>query len=162
MNEAYQTWNAVIATLRQRGLLTNGQSPVADGILLPDRLIFVLDMQRLAGIPREAWLDPDLHRQLRAALGGRPVVVTDFFGLAVQVGRQPLQPPQPLPRHIPLDLSHCLPGLKYPVPLGVGRRGPMGVPARPGAHPGGRNNPHGQDGVDSGRADGVGLRPYRR
>ena len=125
MNEAYQTWNAVIATLRQRGLLASGQSPVADGILLPDRLIFVLDMQRLAGIPREAWLDPDLQRQLRAALGGRPVVVTDSFGLAVQVGRQPLQPPQPLPRHVPLDLSHCPSGLTYPVPLGVGRRGPV-------------------------------------
>jgi len=52
-------------------------------------------------------------------------VVTDSFGLAVQVGRQPIQPPQPLPRHIPLDLSHCPPGLKYPVPLGVGRRGPV-------------------------------------
>lgn len=125
MNEALHIWNAVIATLHQRGLLTSGQAPVADGIILPDRIVFILDMEHLAGIPREAWLDRGLHLQLRAALGGRPVAVTDSFGLAVQVGRYPAQPRQPLPRHVPLDLSHCPAGMAYPIPLGVGHRGPV-------------------------------------
>ncbi|WP_376791492.1 FtsK/SpoIIIE domain-containing protein [Thermoflexus sp.] len=124
MNEALQTWNAILTVLRQRGLLRD-EAPVADGIILPDRLVFVLDMERMGGIPREAWLDRDLHLQIRATLGGRPVTVTDSFGLAVQVGRFPLPPRQPLPRHVPLDLSHRPAGIDLAVPLGVGHRGPL-------------------------------------
>ncbi len=124
MNEAAMLWDGVIATLRQRGLLRE-QTPVADGIILPDRVVFLLDMQRLGGVPREAWLDPRLRRQIRATLGGRPVVVTDSVGLAVQIGRFPTSPASPLPRHIPLDLSHRPVGMLYPVPVGVSKNGPL-------------------------------------
>jgi len=110
MNEAYQTWNVVIATLRQRGLLGSGQSPVADGILLPDRLIFVLDMQRLAGIPREAWLDPDLHRQLRAALGAARSWLPTPSGWRSRWAASPSSPRSPCPDTSPWTSPTARPG----------------------------------------------------
>jgi hypothetical protein len=89
-------WQQIIDTMRQQGLLgerpgLGGQEmlPVADAILLPDRCIFVLDMQRLAGISLSTWLDPALWAQWRAALQGRRVSVSDGNGLAITVAREP-------------------------------------------------------------------------
>jgi len=62
-DEVVEYWQRIIGTMRQRGLFGERPRrgvemlPVADAILLPDRCIFVLDMQRLAGISRKAWLD---------------------------------------------------------------------------------------------------------
>jgi hypothetical protein len=104
--EVVQYWQRLVATLHQRGLLKErtvqgGYAlPVADVILLPDRCIFILDMQRLAGIAREAWLDVKLREQWQAALQGRRVVVSDGGGLAVQVARQPGQKRQRLPARV--------------------------------------------------------------
>lgn len=101
MNERVQTdevveyWQQIIAVIRQRGVLTEfppqGDEivPVADAFLLPDRCIFVLDMQRLAGIPHDIWLDPALWAQWQEVLGGRPVIVSTGGGLAITVARTP-------------------------------------------------------------------------
>jgi len=64
--------------------------PVADALLLPDRCVFVLDMQHLAGISRKTWLDPALWAQWRVALQGRRVFVSGGGGgLAITVAREP-------------------------------------------------------------------------
>ncbi|MFN3762242.1 MAG: FtsK/SpoIIIE domain-containing protein [Anaerolineae bacterium] len=118
--EVLAYWQHIIATLRQRGLLQHGL-PEADAILLPDRCIFILDMQRLAGIPRETWLDKNLWRQWRAALQGRRVLVSDSVGLAIQVAREP-GPRQRLPAVIPLT-PDLIPHRPYHVCLGYSRRG---------------------------------------
>jgi hypothetical protein len=124
-------WRGIVATLHQRGLLRERPRrggkvlPEADAILLPDRCIFALDMQRLAGIPREAWLEPALWRQWRAALQGRRVIVSDGAGLFIQVARRPgQQQVKRLPQAIPLDLG-ALPEEPYTVVLGHTRRGPV-------------------------------------
>ena len=94
-DEVVAYWQRIIGTLRQRGLLRRrllrgGEVlPVADAFLLPDRCVFVLDMQRLAGISRKAWLDPALWAQWRAALQGRRVFVSGGGGLAITVVREP-------------------------------------------------------------------------
>ena len=94
-DEVVEYWQRIIGTMRQRGLLGERPRrgvemlPVADAILLPDRCIFVLDMQRLAGISRKAWLDPALWAQWQAALQGRRVSVSDGGGLAITVAREP-------------------------------------------------------------------------
>ena len=95
--EARTYWQAVLATLHQRGQLQ--ERPRQGGyvipqlsttLLLPQRIIYLLDMQHLGGISRETWaLDQDLWRQWRAALDGRVVFVTDSAGLAITVGRDP-------------------------------------------------------------------------
>jgi hypothetical protein len=124
-------WRGIVATLNQRGLLRERPRrggkvlPEADAILLPDRCIFALDMQRLAGIPREEWLEPALWRQWRAALQGRRVIVSDGAGLFIQVARRPgQQQVKRLPQAIPLDLG-ALPEEAYTVILGHTRRGPV-------------------------------------
>ncbi len=121
MNEVYQVWTAVLNTLRQRGLLSASRAPVADGILLPtaSSSSWIWSAWPVSPV-RPGWTG-SLHLQLRAALGGRPVVVTDFFGLAVQVRRVPLQPHQPLPATPPGPLSPA--GGTYLIPLGVSHRG---------------------------------------
>jgi hypothetical protein len=118
MSERIQTdevvvyWQRIIGTMRQRGLLTErprqgGEMlPVADAILLPDRCIFVLDMQRLAGISSTAWLDPALWAQWRTALQGRRVSVSEGGGLAITVAREPGAHTKQLPAVIPLSLEH--------------------------------------------------------
>jgi len=93
-DEVVEYWQRIIGTMRQQGLLERPRQggemlPVADAILLPDRCIFVLDMQRLAGISRNAWLDPALWAQWRTALQGRRVSVSDGGGLAITVAREP-------------------------------------------------------------------------
>jgi hypothetical protein len=140
MSERTQTdevvvyWQQIISTMRQRGLLTERSRqgdemlPVADAILLPDRCIFVLDMQRLAGISREAWLDPGLWAQWRAALQGRRVSVSAGGGLAITVAREPGAHTKRLPAVIPLSLEHlpepyhvCLVGYTKRLPAGDDR-----------------------------------------
>lgn len=100
MNERAQTdevveyWQQIIAVIRQRGDLIefppqgDEMVPVADAFLLPDRCIFVLDMQRLADISHDIWLDPTLWAQWQAALG-RQVLVSTGGGLAITVARAP-------------------------------------------------------------------------
>jgi hypothetical protein len=124
-------WRQIVGTLDQRGLLHRRPRqggavlPQADVILLPDRCIFVLDMQRLGGIPREAWLDREgLWRQWQAALQGRRVFVSDGGGLAITVARQPGTRRKRLPVVIPLTLDR-LPDEPYHVTLGDARRGPV-------------------------------------
>jgi len=128
--EIVSYWARIIGTLHQRGLLQERPRqggailPEADALLLPDRAIYVLDMQRLAGIPRETWLDDRLWAQWRAALQGRRVFVSDGGGLAITVARKPGTHVKRLPTVIPLDLEN-LPDKPYCVTLGCSRRGPV-------------------------------------
>ena len=127
-NEVVSYWGAVVATLHQRGLLKDRPQqggkiiPEADAFLLPDRVIFALDLQRLGGIARERWLDVALWDQWRAALQGRRCFVSDGGGLAICVARDPGEQVKRLPRVIPLDLGD-LPEKPYTVTLGQTRRG---------------------------------------
>lgn len=128
--EVVQYWRGIIGTLHQRGLLR--ERPRGGGVilpeaylalLLPDRCVFALDMHRLGGIPREQWLDPALWRQIRAALQGRRVFVSDGAGLAITVAREPgLRPRKRLPVLVPLSRDQ-VPEADYRVALGVGRKG---------------------------------------
>lgn len=109
MSERTQTeevvgyWQQIIDVMRQMSLLTertqqgDEQVPVADAILLPERCIFVLDMQQLAGIARDVWLDPALWAQWEEALQGRRVSVSAGGGLALTVAREPTQPLSTIP-----------------------------------------------------------------
>jgi hypothetical protein len=122
-------WRQIVGTLGQRGLVKQRPRqggailPVADAFLLPDRCIFALDMQRLAGIPREEWLKRELWRQWRAALQGRRVFVSDGGGLAITVAREPGQRGRKrLPATISLDLNEVT-DAPYEVILGHTRRG---------------------------------------
>jgi hypothetical protein len=128
-DEVVVYWRQIIGTLNQRGLLQERPHrggkvlPVADAILLPDRCLFVLDMQRLGGIPRETWLNENLWKQCRAALQGRRVIVSDGGGIAIQVGREPGVPQRkPVPAVIPLTYD-ALPDRPYYVTLGYNKGG---------------------------------------
>ncbi|RLC85659.1 MAG: hypothetical protein DRI79_11060, partial [Chloroflexi bacterium] len=116
--EVITYWRAIIGTLHQRGLLRERPRqgglvlPEADAYLFTDRAIFVLDMQRLAGIPREEWLKRELWAQWRAALQGRRVFVTDSAGLAITVARRPGAQRKRLPKMIRLTPEH-LPDAPY-------------------------------------------------
>jgi hypothetical protein len=131
-NEVVGYWGAVVATLAQRGLLKDRPQrggkiiPEADGFLLPDRVIFALDMQRLGGVSRERWLDADLWAQWQAALQGRRCFVSDGGGLAICVAREPGEHVKRLPAMIPLDLEN-LPEKPYTVTLGMSHRGPVSL-----------------------------------
>lgn len=121
-------WSAITGTLSQRGLLRERPRrggevlPEADAYLLTDRAIYVLDLQRLGGIPRERWLDPSLWAQWRAALSGRRCFVSDGGGLAITVARQPGERRKRLPKMIDLTPAH-LPEKAYHICLGYGKRG---------------------------------------
>jgi hypothetical protein len=126
-------WRGIVATLHQRGMLHDRPRqggkvlPEADAILLPDRCIFALDLHRLGGIPREAWLSPELWAQWRAALQGRRVIVSDGAGLFIQVGRRPQKRQvMRLPQVISLDLE-ALPQEAYTVILGYAKAGPVAL-----------------------------------
>jgi len=124
-------WAGIIGTLHQRGLLRERPReggyilPEADGLLFVDRAVFALDMSRLGGVSREAWLDVKLWAQCRAALAGRRVFVADSGGLAICVAREPgTKERRRLPAVIPLDYT-ALPEKPYHVVLGYERRGPV-------------------------------------
>ena len=120
--EVREYWRRILTTLRERGTLR--QRPRQGGFVIPevetalilaDRIVYVLDMQRLAGIPREVWTDDtNLWKQWRAALEGRVVFVTDSAGLAITVARDPSLGPKPttkgqggrLPTRISLERRH--------------------------------------------------------
>jgi hypothetical protein len=129
-NEVISYWGALVATLNQRGLLKERPRqggkvlPEADALLLPDRVIFALDLQRLGGITREQWLDPALWEQWRATLQGRRCFVSDGGGMAICVGRDPGQQVKRPPRVVPLELED-LPERPYTVTLGLTKRGPV-------------------------------------
>jgi hypothetical protein len=109
--EVAQYWKGILVTLKQRGLLKQAKRstvPQVDAVLLEDRAVFVLDMQRLGGISREAWLDQDLWRQWRATLQGRRVFVSDGGGLAITVARRPGPPKKKLPEVITLQEEHLV------------------------------------------------------
>jgi hypothetical protein len=109
--EVAQYWKGILATLKQRGLLQQAKRttvPQVDAVLLEDRAVFVLDMQRLGGISREAWLNQDLWRQWRATLQGRRVFVSDGGGLAITVARRPGPPKKKLPEVITLQEEHLV------------------------------------------------------
>lgn len=128
-SEVITYWRGVKGTLRQRGLLRQKRSdgtpvvPCANALVLPDRVVFVLDMNRLAGIPREKWLDKDLWLQLRATLRGRRCFVADSAGLAIVVAREPGDPHRKrLPVKVALDPSD-VPAGRYTATLGPSRGG---------------------------------------
>jgi hypothetical protein len=93
-SEVVTYWRGIVGTLAQRGLLRQKRDgakviPQAVAIVEPERVTFVLDMQRLGGVSREQWLDADLWAQTRAALQGRRVFCVDSAGLALVVARNP-------------------------------------------------------------------------
>ena len=127
--EVVNYWRAILATLKQRGLLRD--RPRQGGVIVPhamaimdqERVCFVLDMMRLGGVARERWLDRKLWHQWRAALSGRRVVVADGYGLVVVVGREPGPViAKRLPEVIPLT-AEVIPDGLYTVCLGMDRRG---------------------------------------
>jgi DNA segregation ATPase FtsK/SpoIIIE-like protein len=129
---AMQLYDAVVVTtLRQRGLIRGAETPkVWLVVCLPERIIYLLDMERLAGVPIEKWEDPNLKRQLQAAAAGRRVVVTTEGGIAVQIARNPQQAlpkPEPLPAVAPLDLN-TRPRAPYSIGIGVGHDGEVWAP----------------------------------
>jgi len=129
-HEVCEYWQALTGTLEERGLLR--QKGRGGRLVLPramaivdqagDRVLYVLDMQRLGGVAREQWLDRALWRQWRAALRGRRVAVADGYGLVVCVARTPGQQVKRLPTVIPLDLEDQ-PAEPYVVTLGYSTRG---------------------------------------
>lgn len=130
--EVFDYWRALTGTLEQRNLLKQKAQdgrpvkPQAVAIVdqAGDRVLYLLDMQRLAGVSRERWLDRDLWKQWRAALRGRRVAVADGYGLVICVARTPGQQCKRLPASIPLDLGD-LPEGPYHVTLGHTKRGPV-------------------------------------
>jgi len=97
--------------------------PCARALVLPDKAVFVLDMNRLAGISREQWLDEKLWLQIIAALQGRRTFVVDSAGLALVVAREPgAHKPQRIPKVIPLTCDE-IPDGAYTVTLGRDQRG---------------------------------------
>ena len=126
--EVVTYWRAITGTLSQRGLLRERARqggevlPQADAYLVADRCVYVLDLQRLGGIPREKWLDAELWAQWRAALQGRRCFVSDGGGLAITVSRQPGEKHKRLPKVIALTPDH-IPEPAYHVTLGYGKRG---------------------------------------
>jgi hypothetical protein len=128
-SEIVTYWRGIIGTLAQRGLLRerrDGQKiiPQAVGLVEAQRVTFVLDMQRLAGVRREQWLDADLWAQWRAALQGRRCFVADGAGLAIVVGRDPGAGVQRLPVKVSLDLS-AVPEGDFTAYVGEGTTGPV-------------------------------------
>ena len=128
-SEVVTYWRGIRSTLRQRGLLRQKRSdgslvvPCVRALTRPDKVIFVLDMNRLAGISREQWLDEKLWLQIRATLQGRRTFVADGAGLALVVAREPgAHQPQRIPKVIPLTRDE-LPDGAYTVTLGRDRRG---------------------------------------
>jgi len=128
-NLAETFWRGVLATLAQRGMLQRRSDhtpiiPHAVAIETDDRVIFVLDMQRLGNIPREKWLDEQFIKQLRATLSGRRVVVVDSVGLAIVIAREPA--PRRVRRlgcSILLDLTTRPAGEDHHIPIGMSRQG---------------------------------------
>jgi hypothetical protein len=125
-------WRGIVGTLAQRGLLhqrRDGQKviPQAVAIVEPERVSFVLDMLRLAGVSREDWLNADLWAQIRAALQGRRCFVADSGGLAVVIAREPGEPQRKrLPRRVILD-AEAIPAGDYIAYLGESRGGPVAL-----------------------------------
>jgi hypothetical protein len=97
-DEVILYWGTMIDVLAERGLLQERLPsgdvvvPEAEAYVLPERVIFVLDLQHLGGIPLEVWLDERLWARWRAALAGRRVFVTKDEGLAITVSRDPVVP----------------------------------------------------------------------
>jgi hypothetical protein len=128
--EVVNYWRVTVGTLAQRGLLRQRKDgvkviPEVVAILEPERVRFVLDMLRLAGISREDWLDPALHAQIKAALQGRRIIVADSGGLAVVIAREPGEPQRKrLPRRVILD-AEAIPQGDYTAVLGESKAGPV-------------------------------------
>lgn len=133
-------WEAVLTTLAGRGMLRKDAQPQTRRVIAaPDRVIYVLDMAQLGGVPLEKWTAEGFIEQLRATAGGCRVVVTTEGGLAIQVARQPAPVPQaedpapeqpqpaPLPTLAPLGLT-TRPRPAYSLGVGVSREGPIWAP----------------------------------
>lgn len=100
VDEVVIYWRMIVTTLRKRGLLRERFPsgtvvvPEADAYVLPDRVVFVLDLQHLGGIPIDAWMERRLWERLRTALAGRKVFVTRDDGLALTLSRDPVVGPR--------------------------------------------------------------------
>ncbi|MBN1955855.1 MAG: DNA translocase FtsK [Anaerolineae bacterium] len=126
--EVVTYWRGIIGTLVQRGELrqrTDGQKvlPQAVAVVEPQRVTFVLDMLRLGGVARETWLDPALHRQIRAALQGRRTFVADSAGLALVVAREPGAGNRRLPAKVTIAPDDLVAEGEYTVLLGDAKTG---------------------------------------
>jgi DNA segregation ATPase FtsK/SpoIIIE-like protein len=120
-------WRGVRSALAQRGMLKKRKDdsyipPCAQAVVLPDRVVFLLDMNRLAGISREQWLNEDLWLQIRATLQGRRTFVADSAGLALVIAREPGTRVKRLPRTIPMR-QEVIPNAPWRVVLGRDRHG---------------------------------------
>jgi hypothetical protein len=120
-------WRAIIAPVR-RHLATTAEGrklvPTADVIVLPERVIFNLDVLHLAGVPYRVWTDGDTQSLWQAALGGRQVRVSNGGGLAISVAREPGPPRRRVPAVIPLA-ADLIPEGDYHVTLGYEPHGPV-------------------------------------
>lgn len=96
VDEVVTYWRMIVTTLRRRGLLRerfpSGEVvvPEADAYVIPDRVVFVLHMQHLGGVPVDDWMDRRLWSAWRAALAGRKAFVTRRDGLALTISRDPV------------------------------------------------------------------------
>ena len=132
--EAVTYWRGIRSALTQRGLLHQYRKtedggreavlPEAHYLVDPDYIAFTLDMNRLGGVPREAWLDPELHAQIRATLAGRRVYCADSAGIALVVARNPDAPRVRLPARVTLS-PDLVPDGDYTACLGLSARGPV-------------------------------------
>jgi hypothetical protein len=128
--DAIGLWRAVIATLENRRLLPRDAAPDelprARALVYPDKIRFVIDLERLA-IPHEEFARAGFVAQLRATAGGRRVVVTNGCGLAITFGLEP----QPLPAAagLPPALAplgaDAIPREPYAFALAQTARGPL-------------------------------------
>jgi|GEM_PF-5578086 len=100
-DEAILLWWTIVATLKQNDLWADRAQPdkmvvpEADALVLPDRIVFILDPERPGGIQRSEWLDAGTRARLEEALGGRRVVISEADRLAVSVARTMDQNPEP-------------------------------------------------------------------
>lgn len=98
VDEVVTYWRMIVTTLRKRGLLRerfpSGEVivPEADAYVLPDRVVFVLHLPHLGGVPMDAWMSKSLWERWRTALAGRKAFVTRDDGLALTVSRDPVVP----------------------------------------------------------------------
>jgi len=113
----------IVETMRNRGALpAHAPDPRFYATGLPDRAVLALDLASFQG-REEAVTNAAFLRQLRAALEGRRVVITNGRGLVYQVGWAPT-PTSGIPDYAELNLASAPSSGRLLVPLGETAQGP--------------------------------------